>query len=407
MPTIMDLPQELLELVFEHLIAPYLGPLHEQGYRPNSVALTVSRMRLVCRAWAAWLFEHHLYQTLWFQSSTTLLAFLDHLQSRRSPMLPRPKCRYLMVFSLWTHDQRNLVEPPRSDLITPEILESLILLFSDSIITLHLGFVDFFGLPSQTIKAMGQIKNLCTLRLDPDSDNLDKDNTYWWDDDDEEWDVSMEANATCLNSLLTQAQALKLLEVGLPVRFPSMPAADLQNKVVARYPAITYLKVDTMSLSPDALLNLSRVLKPTLKLLSIRDFSADRHADLFVPVYETLKDTLEGLSVICTESAQQIRHLSFPKLRVLAIHWLSDFSLLSKPIFSQSPIETVAINSSYMLLDGVTRGAFSPLAHLKQFVIMDAPPDYTPSQMWLDACEARHVKCINIYQSDLSLLMRL
>jgi hypothetical protein len=310
-----------------------------------------------------------------------------------------------MVFSLWTHDQRILVEPPRSDLITPEILENLILLFSDSIITLHLGFVDFFGLPSQTIKAMGGIKNLCTLRLDPDSDNLDKDNTYWWDDDDEEWDVSMEANASCLSSLLMQAQALKSLEVGLPVRFPSMPAADLQNTAAARYPPITYLKVDTMSLSPDVLLNLSRALKPTLKLLSIRDFSADRHADLFVSVYETLKDTLEGLSVICTESAQQIRHLCFPKLRVLAIHWLSDFSLFSKPIFSQSAIETVAINSSYMLLEGLPRDAFSHLSHLKQFVIMDAPLDYTPPQMWLDACEARRVKYINMYQSDLSLLM--
>jgi hypothetical protein len=47
MPTIIDLVQELLEIVFEHLIAPYLGLFHKQGYWTNSVAHTVSQMQLV------------------------------------------------------------------------------------------------------------------------------------------------------------------------------------------------------------------------------------------------------------------------------------------------------------------------------------------------------------------------
>jgi hypothetical protein len=138
-----------------------------------------------------------------------------------------------------------------------------------TIITLRLAFVDCFSLPSQTIKAIGRIPNLCNLRLDCDSND---------------WDITIKADPACLKSLLMEAQGLKYLRLGVPALLPDMMAG-------ASYPAINHLKVDTICLSPDALLSISTALKPIIKLLSIRDSCAD-HNEFVQPVYKMLRDTL-------------------------------------------------------------------------------------------------------------------
>ncbi|PLW58893.1 hypothetical protein PCANC_00433 [Puccinia coronata f. sp. avenae] len=431
MPTILDLPQELLELVFSHLVnTPTL--IRHPGYRPHSVACIVGSLRLVCRAWADWLYEHHLYHTLSFTSSTQSLAFIDYL-GKRSRKLPRAKCQYLRVGSITTGDGPAPLSP--TTWISAETLESLIDLFSDTIVTLDLTFVVFFTLPSQTINALGRIKQLHNLWLDfkrgwprstdasiagTQSENSDvsselalsqESNVSIQGTRSEELDASMEGNRSedldawieehpsWLNSLMMEAQGLKLLQLALPLFQMSIP--DLMAG--ARYPAITYLKVDVVRIRPNVLLSIATALKPSLKFLSLAN-CVEHTVQLLLPVYETLRETLEGFSVSFTQSLTPIRNLSFSKLRVLAVYWLTDFGLLSQPLFSQSPIEILAIAASSTTLDPLTLDTFSKLPQLKKLVFMEARPDYSPPTTWLKVCEARHIKCINVDHSELSLL---
>jgi hypothetical protein len=268
-----------------------------------------------------------------------------------------------------------------------EILESLLELFLDSIITLDLKFLKFFTLPSQTIKAIGQIENLENLQLHPQSLFIPSE--------------LAEANRTSasFNLLMMEAQGLKLLQLALPLFQMSIP--DLMAG--ARYPAITYLKVDVVRIRPNVLLSIATALKPSLKFLSLAN-CVEHTVQLLLPVYETLRETLEGFSVSFTQSLTPIRNLSFSKLRVLAVYWLTDFGLLSQPLFSQSPIEILAIAASSTTLDPLTLDTFSKLPQLKKLVFMEARPDYSPPTTWLKACEARHIKCINVDHSELSLL---
>ncbi|PLW26295.1 hypothetical protein PCANC_22638 [Puccinia coronata f. sp. avenae] len=236
MPAITDLPQELLELIFFHLIiTPTLS--HHPGYPQHPAACTVGHLR-----------------------STQSLAFTDFL-GRRSKTLPRAKCQYLIVDMIWIYDERPDPESPRSDspqwgspksessrsvssptnLISSEILEKLLQLFSDTIITLDLIFVNLFRLLNQTIKAIGKIKHL-------DESVASEEGTHSEDSDasgegthSEDSDISIEAHPSWFNLLMMGAQGLKSLQLELPFSRRSSP--DLMTE--AQYPEITYLEVDT------------------------------------------------------------------------------------------------------------------------------------------------------------------
>ncbi|PLW26131.1 hypothetical protein PCASD_24687 [Puccinia coronata f. sp. avenae] len=158
---ILDLPREILELIFSHLVTTptkWGHPLHRASFE----AYTAAHLRLVCRAWADWLYEHHLYRTLTFDSASQSLAFIDYL-GRRSRKLPRAHFQYLEVDFIWAY--HHPPQSPQRDMINPDILETLLELFSDTIVTLDLKFVDFFTLPTQTIKAIGRLTNLYNLHL--------------------------------------------------------------------------------------------------------------------------------------------------------------------------------------------------------------------------------------------------
>jgi hypothetical protein len=149
---------------------------------------------------------------------------------------------------------------------------------------------------------------------------------------------------------MVKAQVLKSLHVALVVSLPSKP--DL---VVARatYPAIAHLEVEVNYVDREEFLAISTALKPGLKLLSLQDSglkllslhdSRETDFQLLLPVYETLRETLQGLAVTRPRPLEPILHLSFPKLRVLVIHWFdSSFDLMTQDLFSQSPIKIIAI----------------------------------------------------------------
>jgi hypothetical protein len=178
----------------------------------------------------------------------------------------------------------------------------------------------------------------------------------------------------------------------------------------ASYPAITQLEVEvTTNFDPDVILGISIALKPTLKLFSLHNFVHETDAQPLLPVYETLRENIEGLSVTDSCSLSPILHFCFPKLRVLAIHgWLDSLvDLLTQGIFSQSPIDTIAINSSIAMAtpDHLKFNTLSHVPHLRKLVWMNIKPYFSPPRLCLAACEAHHIKYIYLCHDKLSQIM--
>ncbi|PLW46546.1 hypothetical protein PCANC_08502 [Puccinia coronata f. sp. avenae] len=84
-----------------------------------------------------------------FSSASRPRAFIDYLGTRPRT-LPRAQCLYLEVRNLWDVEDTFMSSSPQ-EAINPEILESLQELFSDTITTLDLKFIEFFALPSRPL----------------------------------------------------------------------------------------------------------------------------------------------------------------------------------------------------------------------------------------------------------------
>ncbi|KAA1102796.1 hypothetical protein PGTUg99_036057 [Puccinia graminis f. sp. tritici] len=103
MANILDLPDEVLDIIFEYLVSAELAynltaSLNE---RRRCARSTTINLRLVCRKWADWFYIHHLYDALLFPAKnayrkSTLIQNL----TERSPSLAWPKCRVLSVFHM-------------------------------------------------------------------------------------------------------------------------------------------------------------------------------------------------------------------------------------------------------------------------------------------------------------------
>ncbi|PLW47749.1 hypothetical protein PCANC_11445 [Puccinia coronata f. sp. avenae] len=385
MPNLLDLPQEILECHFSHLIISSIHP-SIPVFRSPFEARELGCLRLVCRAWADWIYVHHLYRTKRFGSAWRSLAFLEHLKSR-SAILPRAKCQCILVINLWPF-RPPPPDPPvplPDDAMTMEILDKLLELFSDTILMLGLDMLQAFTLPRETIQAIARIPNLCDLHLDVQELYDDQGSTD--SDDSTGSSISMELiNPACFHSLIMQLQGLNSLD--LAVRF-SVPC--VYHNLGACYPAITHLNVNVDHVGSDLFLAISIALKPSLKFLVFDECVGDNVGDL-LPVYETLRETLEGLQVPNDECLAPLLHLSFPKLRVFAIWESLNFDFLRQAFFAQSPIEVIAIvPSGRTALDTFRLDTLSNLTRLKKVVVLYTQPDYKPPPICLNACEAQSV----------------
>lgn len=287
------------------------------------------------------------------------------------------KCQYLRVANIWTSEH-----PPQSgkqDTINAHILESLLELFLDTIITLELKFHEFFSLPCQTIKAIGRINYLDKLQLVlfgiPSG--------------------LAAADTSSFNALMMEAQGLRSLTLASPVLLPCKP----ELMAGLKYPSITHLEVEAnKDFDSDALLGISIALKPSVKHLTVHDFAFVTVTPL-LPIYETLRETIEVLVVNHGSCLSPILHLMFLELRILVVHdGLDSFAnLLSQGLFSQAPIRTLAIHSfSIKMSRGIfTVDTFSKLPQLQLLVFMDAlSTDYSLPPGYLSACKARNIKCV-------------
>ncbi|KNE91761.1 hypothetical protein PSTG_14830 [Puccinia striiformis f. sp. tritici PST-78] len=181
MKTIVDLPSEVFEFIIDELAQgrrtqwtssnPDVTGWVESGRK------VIKQLRLVCRKWADWIYVHHLYREMIFGDIERTAHFIRHITNRPNH-LPRAQIKYLRLICIWTrgprpslhhHETRIDNEPYPStssrQWINAQLVESLIKLFPDTIVKLELSFWNVLSLPQRTLKAIGSIKNLHTLKL--------------------------------------------------------------------------------------------------------------------------------------------------------------------------------------------------------------------------------------------------
>ncbi|KAA1117687.1 hypothetical protein PGT21_019630 [Puccinia graminis f. sp. tritici] len=416
--TILDLPRETVELIYAHLIATPTEWLEVK--HPNTLAAsTACCLRLVCPAWAEWLYPHHLYRGLKFSSASRSMEFAKHMWCR-SETLPRPKCQHLVIDRIWARQP-----PPKNgtqDMIDWELVEILLELFADSVVTLDLQFVDYPWLPIEDIEAIGRLKNLRDLQLNISSTQSG----------DRQFPAT---DPQFFNDLIVAAKGLKSLVLGTQISLPYEPAPGLWED--KPYPEITHLDVTQVLHRPTDILRLSTAFKPSLKALSVRDNGPGINADetfgmaefgvnmfeqmmgqfgIELPglrrVYENLQYTLEALSLTSSHLLKDSLDFIFPNLRVLAIdYWINSITnFLAYQVFTQSPIEILAIDAQAAFDECEPKfvgNPFANLPYLKKLVFMSAKSDYSAPPKLLEACEAIGVKCVYIDHRQLPLIMKL
>ncbi|OAV90363.1 hypothetical protein PTTG_12440 [Puccinia triticina 1-1 BBBD Race 1] len=395
MATILDLPNEVLDMIFEYLVTFKLGSLAHRYTRMLWERLTASTLRLVCRRWAEWFYIHHLYKAWRFvreEDSNRQNEFVNHLSKLSSSSL-RPKCQVLHLHHLRNPIPYYQLRSRRSTTDKKEgrsrsaceILECLADLFSDSLTEIELRFKEFVSLPVQTLEAIGRIKNLRILRL-----GLHRSRKAIG--------AKNRPDSHCLRSLIVAAQNLKTLDlVHLnPVVLTSTVGNALANH---QLPAITQLDIaDPWEGSCVGLASLATALKSSIKMLSVSGFSPD-NAQKIKPLFEVLKDTIEGISVETSSTLGQVLSLKFPKLRVLEIQdWdrpLCD--LWTENILPYGPIEVFATGikpAHYQFPLESDLFTYMPKLRRLVFPLCACCNKQSIPDNYLAACKAHGIECL-------------
>ncbi|KAA1138988.1 hypothetical protein PGTUg99_032664 [Puccinia graminis f. sp. tritici] len=454
MPDVLDLPWHVFEVIYKNLTkdGDFSWPIFSnQPQSAPGTRSTTGKLRLVCRQWADWLYVHHLYRTMTFESASRAMRFIVNQITRRSKSLPRARCQHLQVLGILTWgpapphqgSQRSsgfslASRRKPEDTITFEILEALVELFSDTIVELNLRFWNVMSLPSRTIGTIGRIENLRALRLghelpevapaapqprlfplyhDSDDEDieeailqhnarLDMDEMFGGGDrPPTDMDpVKSKIDSDCFKSLILATRKLQSLDITDldPICLPKPIKSTLCSHHV---PTITQLEVSLEGQSLSRLIDLSIMLKGTLNVLSLQDRWQGNHSRNLVPVFENLRENLEGLFVTDEKILKPVMKLKFPKLRVFkTIFWDGHISnLLEKPMIASSPIEVLALQSE--VVDCRPKGKFrvNPflnLPTLRRLVFCEVRPGYAPPPAYIKACNARRVKCVYLSPSD-------
>jgi hypothetical protein len=197
---------------------------------------------------------------------------------------------------------------------------------------------------------------------------------------------------------MMEARGLKTLQLDLPVSLPCHP--DLVSGT-----PFPDLELHAESLNPDVMLGICNALKPSLKFLTFRGSVTFRvlvresFVHRLLPLCETLRESLEALSVEDIRFLRPTLHLSFPKLRVLVIPWTNQaLSLLNLNMLA--PTKILAIDPFSLTVGGksdtFTVEGLSSLPQLEKLVLLRANQRDRSSAVFLAACQARNINCIFI-----------
>ncbi|KNE94938.1 hypothetical protein PSTG_11729 [Puccinia striiformis f. sp. tritici PST-78] len=349
MAGISELPDDVLDIILKHLInidtsfiPPHVEPERREWIQKILIGrFTVARLRLVCRRWADWLHERHLYRMLSIGSSHESDAFIDQL-GRRPISKAIPRCRYLKVSELWTYGPLALPASERKQKTEFADLDTLLEKFSETIVTLDIKVVNFFTLPIATIERIGRLTNLRTLRLGIRFTQGTKLRGVAVGS----VPRGLPFDTDCLDTLLKTAEGLVYTDFTdfRPVCSPMTLGLSLADHQLSK---ITTLKLDVKgegNLVQDGIVSLSTKL-PNLKVLSIGGLGHD--GQILLPLFQNIRERLEELVVTDVRIINPILNMQFPKLRLFRLHDWDRRSrcFLENVMFSSAPLEVLAFDS--------------------------------------------------------------
>jgi len=425
MAKILDIPDEVLDLIFKCLVVITVDLYTQLYICSDRVAVsksTAKKMRLVCRKWADWFCSSYLFDSLMFSGERAGLKseLIGHLSSPRScgsahSLASTIRCRCLKFFRFHPPPRfHHLRKRTRRDKATAwEVLESLVLLFQHSLIELDLEFVNYLSLPDSTIEALGRIKNLRTLRL-----------SIFFDDGYSSTHLVINReppdtrpDTECLRSLILAAQSLEILD--LEDFNPMVLSGRLHSGLCNRQlPPLKHLH---LALDPDwecsleGYMSLAIAFQHTIKVLSVGGYCRDAGRGL-KPVLETLQKSLEGLRVDNEDMLRQLSDVHFPNLRVFQIDILKDCLstlLLSGHFFSNAPLEVIVVDArqaKYCCSEpAFPSNPFRKIPTLRRLIFLGTfRDDYRPPEPYILACKDSGVQWLTLgHGIDIADIMKL
>lgn len=407
---ISDLPDDILDIILGHILEkstsfPSILPCCEperaewvQRISTHMRQVAGLSLRLVCRRLSRWLWERHMFQMLVFENSFQVNAFLARLDRARESSLPIPMCRYLKISNLWTWGKF----PPSLNQTVFANLDALLERFSESIVTLDIGVVNFFTLPKATIERIGQMRDLRALKLritgrkgtssrrmavKPVPDNLPND-------------------SDCLISVLNGTRGLiTSLDFAefRPVCPPTISTPNL-GSAIHQLTEMTTLMLDHKMTGDNLneIVSLSRNL-PNLKTLSIGGVGYE--GERVRPLFESLRGQLQEIIVNDARVILPIIDCSFPKLRLFRVHdWdkAACSCLLRGNMFCSAPLQVLALHSFpfHKTRRALLNIPFDRLPHLERIEFHYFSARYFPPNDYEDACRNHGVKWEHIYHDN-------
>ncbi|KAH9465377.1 hypothetical protein Pst134EA_013263 [Puccinia striiformis f. sp. tritici] len=419
MASILGLPNEVLDLIFDYLVTEELAynlsaKRNDRMRCSRSVAIV---LRQVCRKWADWFYVNHLYDALIFGGKTAYRksGLITHLTERPVSLI-RPRCTFLYILHMKPPSKfYELRRKPTQDKpghrsnSSWEILESLVEQFPHSLTEIELIFMDFVSLPNRTIGAMGRIQDLRVLRVGLHFTC----GNFFTRVANDCGPPESRPDTQCLQSLILAAPNLKRLD--LSNLHPTVISSSIGSGLCGhQLPAITRLDIGLdWECSLDGFQSIAVAFKHSLKVLTLYGSCRDRGRRV-KPILEVLRETLEGLSMSTDGPLHQLTNPNFPKLRVVAIDWVSTSipDLLAREIFKYAPIEVFAIKSGHAGCEPKpppNADMFANMPKLRRLVFFDCDRyDYErlPKKFYRSACEAHGIEWMRLgpYQ-DISDMM--
>lgn len=389
-----NLPFEVLELIVNLL----LRSLPEDEEPKKAIKLVIGQLRLVCKSWSSILL-HRLYQSLCIEDDEHSNKILSHWRSSNhlAAAYEIPRTQKLSIKQLWVGSPSCVRRDESFSGFCN--LDQLSLLFAESLIELDLEFIDCFDFPSTTVRSLGKLKYLSSLRISIIAERIippDQHQPIW---------IGSRGSyrPDSLLPVLLASRSLQSLDF---CRLPALPVP--RGPLPACLPLIRHLEFDYMGdQSSEALVNLCLALKPSLRILSVRGFRQDTHQ--LKPVFETLRDNLEGLFISNETLLADVLDLSFPCLKVLRINYWAECigRFLDRPMFEN--VTTIALYSHtiYRRRRQFRTDPFRHIPNLKQMIFThtrvgdEAPYNYS------EACQRRGIRLIHINHGSVQEIMKL
>ncbi|KAI7957426.1 hypothetical protein MJO28_004521 [Puccinia striiformis f. sp. tritici] len=392
MSTAMNLPDAVFGSIIRQIelrIQDECG--EESALNRTFYSNEIDCLRLVGREWQAWLSERPYHRKL----SITVPWRLVLLP--KPPSCDRAICQYsFKVDNLLICRIEDGIVLWNVDL---DWLDHLMKLCSDTIAELEIGVFNYFTLPTAMIERMGGMRNLRTLRI----------RFMFWGRGRRQIRAGL-FNDHPPNDLLNDSDCLrKLLSVNTGLETVDLtdfrPRSPLSLRTLRSgddgFSSITALYLDhkiCANLSQVALGSLLSSKLPNIKLLSIQGAGHDGRE--LLPVFESLRRSLEELFVFTARVLEPMLHLRFPKLRFLRIYSWPNCSLscfVCEPMFSQAPLEVIALRLR-KTEDSCLSPRFISLPHLRQLVIC-GPGIESLSFSWeyyLKRASTHGVECVRL-----------